>query len=468
VKLARRHGRKRPWRRGGSLWLALFACAALLLAACFQRPDVQAARRHPHHPHHPRHPHHPHGPPTTTTTPPPTKTASPPTTTAPPPTEYNVQSYGAKGDGVTNDGPAIQAAIDAAAPSHGTVFFPEGTYQLVLPAAANRGAITARAGVTLRGPGAVLRANTVGRTGYGALVGVGDSATPAPGVTIRDLTFDGMANDNTIGYELTMGVALYAGAADAHVTEAHFRFLAGDGVNAGEISSAAGATRIKIDHNEAFKVSGQAFLTSGTAGDVEISDNSIHDNMQVGGTGQNATEAIWSNDPNTTIARNVVTSWGNVFTTGDDGRITDNTVTAAPGEGNLSTMMNVAGNRVVAENNVLDANGATPIKPLVVENPFTNSVDGITIRDNTIHRFSGANPGIFLFTPTTHLTVDANTVNGGTAEGERFADLFNPATAAQCTITNNHFDSTGTPAIAYYDNLIDCTISGNTRNGVPL
>jgi hypothetical protein len=369
---------------------------------------------------------------------------------------------------VTNDGPAIQAAIDAAAPSHGTVFFPEGTYQLVLPAAANRGAITARAGVTLRGPGAVLRTNTVGRTDYGVLVGVGDTATPAPGVTIRDLTFDGMANDNTIGYEWTMGLQLYAGAADTHITGAHFRFLAGDGVDAGQLAPAAGVTRVTIDHNEAFKVSGQAFMLSGTDGNVQITDNSVHDNMQIGGLGHNIAEAIWSNDPNTLIARNVVTSWGNVFTTGDDGRIADNQVTAAPGNGTFpGTLMSASGTRIVVENNVLNLNGSFPLRALTVDNNAAAPIDGITIRNNTILRTTGADEGIALFTPTTHLTVSGNTVNGGSAAGERFPDLHVAATTSQCTITNNHFDSTGTPAITY-ENLVGCTVSGNTRNGVPL
>ena len=37
----------------------------------------------------------------------------------------NVKAYGAKGDGVTNDRAAIQAAIDAGA---GTIYFPKGSY----------------------------------------------------------------------------------------------------------------------------------------------------------------------------------------------------------------------------------------------------------------------------------------------------------------------------------------------------
>ena len=43
---------------------------------------------------------------------------------------FSVLSYGAKGDGVTNDAGAIQAAINAAAPVGGTVTFPAGTFRV--------------------------------------------------------------------------------------------------------------------------------------------------------------------------------------------------------------------------------------------------------------------------------------------------------------------------------------------------
>lgn len=40
----------------------------------------------------------------------------------------NVKSYGAKGDGTTNDAAAIQAAFDAVEATGGIIFFPAGTY----------------------------------------------------------------------------------------------------------------------------------------------------------------------------------------------------------------------------------------------------------------------------------------------------------------------------------------------------
>jgi hypothetical protein len=73
--------------------------------------------------------------PTTTTTAAPatTSTTVAPTTstTVPAPVNYNVMSYGAKGDGATDDANAIQAAVNAAhSAGGGTVYLPAGTYRL--------------------------------------------------------------------------------------------------------------------------------------------------------------------------------------------------------------------------------------------------------------------------------------------------------------------------------------------------
>ena len=49
--------------------------------------------------------------------------------------EFNVRIYGARGDGVQNDHPAIQAAVSAANEAGGTVLFPAGTYKINAPIA---------------------------------------------------------------------------------------------------------------------------------------------------------------------------------------------------------------------------------------------------------------------------------------------------------------------------------------------
>jgi hypothetical protein len=126
-------------------------------------------------------------------------------------TVYNVKSYGAVGNGTTDDRAAIQSAINAAAAGQvgGTVFFPPGVYKI------NSG-LTVPAGgyVTFQGAGA---------SGYSTLLGAGVSEILIPvGVTgltygdsasnvytgapvIRDIHFRGpgaTANSSTRGMEL--------------------------------------------------------------------------------------------------------------------------------------------------------------------------------------------------------------------------------------------------------------------------
>src|SRR5437667_3988830 len=43
---------------------------------------------------------------------------------------YNVKDYGAKGDGATNDAPAIAAAVAAVPKQGGIIYFPPGVYLL--------------------------------------------------------------------------------------------------------------------------------------------------------------------------------------------------------------------------------------------------------------------------------------------------------------------------------------------------
>lgn len=100
------------------------------------------------------------------------------------------QTYGATGDGSTDDTAAIQAAIDAT-PSGGVCWFPPGTY---LVQSAGASILTARDGITLAGAGPTL---AVLRTGAGSQATRVLSVSQRTDVTVRDLGFDGASHATT-------------------------------------------------------------------------------------------------------------------------------------------------------------------------------------------------------------------------------------------------------------------------------
>lgn len=106
---------------------------------------------------------------------------------------FNVKSYGAKGDGTTDDTTAIHAARDAAGVG-GVVVFPQGTYK------AN--ALTPLAGQTWRGTGA-----TISLIDPGTADGVSVHVNDVDDVTIRDLTITSNAASRTGVYGLIRGTS---------------------------------------------------------------------------------------------------------------------------------------------------------------------------------------------------------------------------------------------------------------------
>ncbi|HVB56433.1 MAG TPA: glycosyl hydrolase family 28-related protein [Candidatus Acidoferrales bacterium] len=91
---------------------------------------------------------------------------------------FNVKSYGAAGDGTTNDSTAIAAAETAAAASHGVVFFPCGTYEVA-------SGLTISGSLSFEGSG--QSCSTIQATA--ALTG-DEISVAASGVTFRHITID--------------------------------------------------------------------------------------------------------------------------------------------------------------------------------------------------------------------------------------------------------------------------------------
>lgn len=126
---------------------------------------------------------------------------------------YNVKLLGAVGDGQTDDTSAIQAALNSAAATGGTVYFPEGTYRIT-PAArttslsgASAVGLTVPSNVNLRGSNQY--ASTLVKHSAGTLLAVSGSG-PSPDTgssthtqycTISDL---GLSGGNNTGLLLEM------------------------------------------------------------------------------------------------------------------------------------------------------------------------------------------------------------------------------------------------------------------------
>ena len=183
-------------------------------------------------------------PPTTTTTVPPTTTTTmaPTTTTTAAPTTsttlasttttttaakvFNVATYGAKGDGTTDDQPAIQNAINAAkSAGGGVVYLPAGTYRLYTARTvdADLGAnVELFDNITVKGAGPASTTIVADRdfaSAFGAIrksnVSVQDLTITA-GASQQDGIKLGVCNaplvQNVVVHDIYIGIALYSSA----------------------------------------------------------------------------------------------------------------------------------------------------------------------------------------------------------------------------------------------------------------
>jgi hypothetical protein len=145
----------------------------------------------------------------------------------------NVKDFGAAGNGVTNDQPAISAAIAAAA---GTVFFPPGIYVIYTPLRIAKSAVLVGSG-----SGSVIKAVDcngqwphTGNDDY-PLISIRPNGASFSDVTVTRLTLDGScANRSYGGWEFNPGVEVAAfgvwSAQNVWLRELHIKDVAGDGI----------------------------------------------------------------------------------------------------------------------------------------------------------------------------------------------------------------------------------------------
>jgi hypothetical protein len=141
---------------------------------------------------------------------------------------HNVKAFGARGDGVSDDTAAIQAAVNQAAADKTTVYFPTGTFLVSTPVI-----LPAGEGYALVGSGWGARVKLKGSSNAYVFRMTGEDTR----ITVRDITIDGNClEQQTTG---TSGGIYGAGAVACRFDNVHFIACRDDALYLGGMNNAA-------------------------------------------------------------------------------------------------------------------------------------------------------------------------------------------------------------------------------------
>jgi hypothetical protein len=388
----------------------------------------------------------------------------------------SVKDFGATGDGSTNDAPAIQAAITAAATLGQTVFFPAVASYYRIAAA-----LTVPAGVKLVGEGFASRIVQV-TSGTNALTVNGDN------ISLTNVAVVGANAASAIGISITGGNnitvencqikdwlnGIYAAGTchDLNILGNRLWGGTGDGGNAADITlygtdSVAGTIRrVRIDGNQCLSNNDSGIAVSTNNGDREVI---ITNNIVVPCDANGITERAANNS--------VMMRWGIIFgyVGGQENRgvISNNLVRRAgytgiylqgaaspsgtcavvgnlvsecgystlyPGDASLRSGIYLAtGGADTVSGNVIVACSSTGFKISPTAGPGANAPRA-SITGNTIARTAGDGV-VFSNSPYGYLFA-SNRVYGSAGIAVKF-DPTTPADSGDCVFDGNHIQTTG-------------------------
>ncbi|MGH8781399.1 glycosyl hydrolase family 28-related protein [Paraburkholderia sp.] len=312
-----------------------------------------------------------------------------------PPNSINVKDYGAKGDGSSDDQPAIQNAIDAAQKTGQTVWFPPGTY--------NHSNVLNASGVKIQGSGSgtVLHATNPSEEAIklGSNASISNLATSTsagsrdsqPGEAAIDVTGSGdsVSNVTTLGAE-SNGIRL-DGASGAQISNNLV-----EGSNADGIALMNGSTNNMISGNEVYQ-----------AGDDSFSDDSYKfDGKQDSGN-------VFSHD--LSLDNSYGRSFALMGASGDtiENSVSDGSKWMGIVAGTDSNSQTLAGSNDTISNNLIVNSNGDAVDVMGAGGSLSQSGAGMNISDNSS---SGSEASILGFDPVTSLT-QRNQINAAYQPG---------------------------------------------------